>query len=191
MVEKRRILETDVEQPTKKSKYNNKRVLLTDSGTILKPEHIQKIKSMGLVPTSGEAFDSELEAVYYRDVLLPRVLAGEIVVQRQPKFVLLPEFTKDGQTFRAIHYVADFLVNYADGRIEAIDVKGFADSVFLLKRKLFDAVYPDIKLLVLKRVNKYGGWITTEEYAQRKKMEKKQMRALERPQTVKRSRGKP
>lgn len=180
MVEKRRYMKNGVEEEKEKqSKYRNKRVLLTDAGTILKPEHLKQILGMGLTPQGGENFDSELEAVYYRDVLMPRVQAGEIEVKRQPKFVLLKEFSKDGVTYKPITYIPDFLVTYlADGRIEAIDVKGFSNDVFLLKRKLFDAVFPDVKLLILKRVHKYGGWITVEEYAAHKRRERKEYRSL-------------
>lgn len=154
----------------KPSKFNNKKVLLTDSGVILK-------RGKGIVP-DGEMFDSELEAEYYRDVLLPRVLAGEIEVVRQPKFRIMPGFTKKGVTYRDRFYIPDFLVEYADGRQEAIDVKGFADAMFLIKKMLFDGAYPDIPLLILKRVRKYGGWITAEEYAAHKKRERKDYRSL-------------
>lgn len=182
MVEKKRnvqlFVESDLCKPPKESKYKNKRVLLTDSGTILKPDHLNQLRGMGMMP-QGENFDSELEAVYYRDVLLPQVLAGKIEVQRQPKYVLLKEFIKDGITYKPIIYIPDFLVKYLDdGRVEAIDVKGFQNDVFLLKRKLFDAVFPDVKLLILKRVNKYGGWITVEEYAAAKRRERKEYRSL-------------
>lgn len=178
MTDKKRNLENGVEQSEKKSKFNNKRSLLTDAGAILKPEHIKQIKSMGLLPPGGEKFDSELEAVYYRDVLLPRVLAGEIEVQRQLRFRIIPGYTKYGATFRDRYYVPDFLLKYPDGRMEAIDVKGYADPVFLMKRMLFDGAYPDIPLFVVKRVLKYGGWITTEEYAENKKRERKESRSL-------------
>lgn len=179
MTEKRRDLQKLVEESEEKqSKYKNKRSLLTASGSILKPEHIKQMKSMGFSPEGGEMFDSELEAVYYRDVLLPRVLSGEIEVTRQAKFRIVPGFTKYGLTYRDRYYIPDFLVKYADGRMEAIDVKGHADQVFLMKRMLFDAAYPDIPLLIVKRVNKFGGWITVEEYAAHKKRERKETRAL-------------
>lgn len=178
MVQKRISATRSEEETEKKSKYNNKRVILTDSGTILKPDHIKQLRSLGLSPQNGLNFDSELEAEYYRDVLLPRTLTGEITVQLQPKFVLLKEFVKDGVTYKPIHYIPDFLVTYTDGCVEAIDVKGFQNDVFLLKRKLFDAVFPDVKLLILKRVHKYGGWITVEDYAAHKRRERKEYRSV-------------
>lgn len=177
MVEKRITVSNVEESSEKRSKYNNKKVLLTDSGAILKPEHIKQIRGTGMVP-AGESFDSELEAEYYRDMLLPRVLAGEIEVVRQPKFRIMPGFTKNGVTYKDRFYIPDFVVTYADGRQEAIDVKGFADAVFLMKKMLFDGAYPDIPLLILKRVRKFGGWITAEEYAAHKKRERKEYRSL-------------
>lgn len=183
-MEKRRILQNpvemvDLEGKKKPSKYKNKRVLLTDAGTILKPEHVLQLRGMGMIPQSCETFDSELEAQYFRDELLPRVVAGKIEVQRQPKFVLLKEFVKDGVAYKPIHYIPDFLVtNLEEKSTIAIDVKGFENDVFLLKRKLFDAAFPDVKLLILKNVRKYGGWITVEEYAAHKKRERKEFRSL-------------
>lgn len=179
MKEKRVFKSNGEELNEKASKYKNKRVILTDTGAILKPEHVKQLRGMGLnPPANSHTFDSELEAEYYRDVLLPRVRSGEIEVKLQPKFVLLKEFTKDAVTYRPITYIPDFLVTYLDGTIEAVDVKGFQNDVFLLKRKLFDAVFPDVKLLILKRVNKYGGWLTVEEYKAHKRREQKEYRSL-------------
>lgn len=183
-MKKRRQLKNSVEMieletAEKPSKYKNKRALLTAAGTILKPEHVNQLKGMGMIPQGCETFDSELEAQYFRDELLPRIAAGEIEVQRQPKFVLLKEFVKDGVTYKPIHYIPDFLVrNLGDDTTIAIDVKGFQNDVFLLKRKLFDAVHPDVKLLILKHVRKYGGWISVEDYAAHKKRERKEYRSL-------------
>ena len=46
--------------------------------------------------------------------------------------------------FCPIKYIADFFIVYADGREEVIDTKGKADSVALLKRKLFWYHYPTV-----------------------------------------------
>lgn len=179
-VKKRRIESNveDIEAEPKESKFKNKRVMLTPGGTILKPDEVKEIRRLGIMP-SGIIFDSEMEAVYYRDVLLPRELAGEIEVTLQPKFVLIKEFEKNGVKYRPITYIPDFLVKYTDGSpAEAIDVKGMQTETFNLKRKLFDFVFPDIRLLVMKRVRKFGGWITVEEYTARKKQDRKLNRSL-------------
>lgn len=184
---KKRRIDTDVEilqYETKESKFNNKRCLLTAGGAILKPDEVKDLKRFGVTP-SGIMFDSEMEAEYYRDVLLPRELDGEIQVTLQPRFVLLRQFEKKGKKYRAITYSPDFMVEYMDGKpAEAIDVKGMQTEIFNIKRKLFDAAFPDINLLVMKRVRKFGGWITAEEYTARKKQERSQHRSV-----VSRTRG--
>lgn len=177
MVKKRRFVSDveDIERGTI-SKYKNKRCLLTIGGSILKPEHLNELRGLGMIP-SGITFDSEMEAEYYRDVLLPMELAGEVEVKLQPKFVLIKEFEKGGVKYRPITYSPDFLVNYVGGRSEAIDVKGMQTETFNLKKKLFDFVFPDINLLIIKRVKKYGGWVTVEEYTSRRKQERSKDRS--------------
>lgn len=51
--------------------------------------------------------------------------------------------------FRAIHYIADFRVIYQDGHIEIEDVKGVETEAFKIKRKLFEAAYPDLTLKIV------------------------------------------
>lgn len=109
---------------------------------------------------NGIVFDSAMEMKFYRDVVLPRVESGEIInYELQKSYELQPKFTHDGKTVRAITYVADFYIEYHDGRIEVIDTKGAADSVAKCKRKLFWYVYPDIDYKWITYVKKYGGWI--------------------------------
>ena len=44
--------------------------------------------------------------------------------------------------------VVDFVVIHLDGKEEYVEVKGFATALWKLKRKLINAVYPDIKYTV-------------------------------------------
>ena len=46
------------------------------------------------------------------------------------------------------HYV-DFIVTKNDGSIEAHEYKGFRTGVWLLKMKLFKALYPEIPYIVI------------------------------------------
>jgi hypothetical protein len=50
-------------------------------------------------------------------------------------------------------YMADFLVQYADGRKELVECKGFWTAEAKLKRKLFEATWlqdhPDIKYVIV------------------------------------------
>lgn len=91
----------------------------------------------------------------------------------QPKFELQPKFKKNGKLFREINYVADFKVYNNDGTIEIIDTKGFETTDFKLKKKMFEYKYPDLTLICLTYVKKYGGWINTDELKQIRKENKK------------------
>jgi hypothetical protein len=44
----------------------------------------------------------------------------------------------------------DFVVTHADGHEEWIEVKGFETPIWKLKKKLFEACYPNRKLVVVK-----------------------------------------
>lgn len=123
-------------------------------------------------------FDSKMEAEFFRDMIAPGLRDGTISdVQLQPTYVLLDKFEKKGIKHRAITYTPDFLITERDGSRIAIDVKGMEDQKFPIKRKLFDYRYPDIPLIIMKKVVKYGGWITAEQYVQEKRKEKKAEKA--------------
>ena len=123
----------------------------------------------------GITFDSVLEMKYYRDVLCPKVESGEAVrYELQKPYELQPKFKYNGKTVQPIKYVADFFIVYKDGREEVIDTKGFADSIAVLKRKLFLYHYPKIDYKWITWVKKYGGWIEYDTYKKLKSKEKKQ-----------------
>jgi hypothetical protein len=91
-------------------------------------------------------FDSRAEAKRYRELMLLQ-RAGEVTeVVLQPTYVLMPGFRHEatGERVQAIKYKADFLVTYADGHQEIEDVKGVRNPVYLLKRKLFMNLHPDL-----------------------------------------------
>ncbi len=120
----------------------------------------------------GQSFDSKTEGEFYL-YLLAKQQAGEITeIKLQPSFELQPRFQKDGHTIRPIIYIADFEVTHADGTIEVIDVKGFETADFKIKKKLFDYRYPDLKLTRMKKVVKFGGWITHEEWLKQRRRQK-------------------
>lgn len=108
----------------------------------------------------GITFDSAMEMKYYRDVLLPAVQSGDIICyELQKKYVLLPSFEHGGKTIRSVTYVADFFICYKDRHEAVIDIKGYADPVALIKRKMFWFNYPDVDYRWLTYSKKYGGWI--------------------------------
>ena len=122
----------------------------------------------------GIVFDSVLEMKYYRDVLCPLVESGEVVkYELQKPYELQPKFEYCGTTVRAIVYVADFYIEYKDGRVEVIDIKGCPDSTAVLKRKLFWYRYPNIDYKWISYVKKFGGWGSYDEYKKRRRDEKR------------------
>lgn len=95
----------------------------------------------------GYTFDSKAEANYYRQLKLLQK-AGEVKqIELQPTYELQPKFKRHGKSVQSINYKADFLVTYADGRQEIIDVKGHRTSVYLLKKKMFEFRYPDLQIV--------------------------------------------
>lgn len=123
----------------------------------------------------GIVYDSAIEMRFMRDYIKPRLESGELIsAERQVKYELQPSFRHNGELVRAINYVADFVITYVDGHKVVVDIKGYPDSVALLKRKLFYYRYPDIDYQWLTWVKKFGGWITYDEYKMRKRTEKKE-----------------
>lgn len=85
-------------------------------------------------------FASKAEARYYQELKLLK-LSGEVIgFLRQT-----PIHFESG-----IKYVLDFLVFYADGRCEAVDVKGVETPEFKLKKKLLDDEYPWLDFRIVK-----------------------------------------
>lgn len=99
----------------------------------------------------GILFDSEMESKYYRYLQEQQKNGNVIHIQLQPVYELLPTFRKNKRTIRPMKYKADYLVEYADGHKELIDIKTEATMTpaFRLKWKLFDYTYPDLELMLL------------------------------------------
>ena len=118
-------------------------------------------------------FDSELEMRYYKDVLVPLVESGDILsFELQKPYELQQKFVREGKTVQPIRYVADFYIKYKNGYEEVIDIKGFPDSIAIMKRKMFWYRYPTINYRWIKWVKKYGGWIDYDQYKKLKREEK-------------------
>ena len=120
-------LEYTGKKKPKKSKYRNKKVTV-----------------------DGIKFDSQKEAEYYCK-LKSLKQAGEIKdFGLQPRYELQPAFEKNGKKYRAITYIADFVIVNNDGTTEVVDVKGVETQVFKIKQKLFEYKYPDLTLKIVK-----------------------------------------
>lgn len=115
---------------TRQSKYNNRKVVI-----------------------NGISFDSYMESRYYLYLIKLQKCGVVKDIQLQVPFVLQDAFTDEcGKKHQAITYVADFVVAYADGREEVIDVKGKVTQTFRNKRKMFIARYKrDIKCVQRKK----------------------------------------
>ena len=93
-----------------------------------------------------DGYDSRKEASYA--VMLKSLMGAKdpamrvVKIEEQVKYELLPrQDDEHGKLLeRAVSYIADFRVTYADGRVDVLDVKGCkkgaAYANFVLKRKL-------------------------------------------------------
>ena len=108
------------------SKYNNKKVIVEDY-----------------------MFDSIQESRRYKELkLLER--AGKIQnLELQPHFLLQDSFRKNGKTIRKIEYIADFKY-IENGKTIVEDVKGIQTEVFKIKHKIFEKIYPELELRIIK-----------------------------------------
>ena len=97
------------------------------------------------VEVDGHKFDSQMEKEYY-DMLLELKEKGIVVdFQMQVAYLLQEKFKHEMLgNIREINYKADFVVEYADGHVEVIDVKGTLTTEFKLKRKMLLHRYPNI-----------------------------------------------
>lgn len=122
----------------------------------------------------GIVFDSVVEMKYYRDIVCPLVESGDIIsYELQKPYELQPKFVHNGKTIQPIKYVADFFIVYKDGHEEVIDTKGYPDSLAKMKKKMVMFQYPNIDYKWMCYVEKYGGWLTYEEYQKLQREEKK------------------
>ena len=94
-------------------------------------------------------FDGIAESRRYKELKL-LLKANKISdLQLQPRFLLQDSFKKNGRIFRKIEYVADFKY-IENGKTIVEDVKGMQTDVFKLKHKIFEKVYPDLELRIIK-----------------------------------------
>lgn len=101
------------------------------------------------VQFNGITFDSKAEETRYKQLLLMQKANYITDLELQPRFLLQESFKKNGKTYRKIEYVADFKY-IEDGKTIVEDVKGIQTDVFKLKHKIFEKVYPDLELRIIK-----------------------------------------
>lgn len=94
----------------------------------------------------GITFHSRREADYY----------GQLKIEKRCRPAMIKDFERqvcfelrvNGELI-CKHYV-DFLITKLDNTQEVREVKGFATDVWQIKRKLFEAIYPDIPYKVVR-----------------------------------------
>ena len=94
-------------------------------------------------------FDSIQEGKRYKELKLLEK-AGQIKkLELQPHFLLQEAFRKNGRSYRKIEYIADFMYE-ENGKVIIEDVKGIQTDVFKLKHKIFEKMYPEYELRIIK-----------------------------------------
>ena len=95
-------------------------------------------------------FDSNLEANRYRELMLLQRAKEISNLRLQVPFVLQESFKKNGKTYQAIKYIADFVYEER-GQTIVEDTKGVKTEAFKIKQKLFEYKYPDLSLKIITR----------------------------------------
>lgn len=102
------------------------------------------------VYVGGKWYDSKKESRRGTELRLLEN-AGKIKnLEFQKRFVLQESFKKNGKTFRAITYIADFV--YFDNSSKKViveDTKGCRTDVYKIKKKLFEKKYPTLEIVEL------------------------------------------
>ena len=99
----------------------------------------------------GINFHSKKEAGYYQQLKIEKRCKLIKGFERQVSFELFA-YSPAAMRFEGVSvckHIVDFLVTLPDGKREVREVKGFATDVWDLKRKLFEANYPQIPYKVI------------------------------------------
>ena len=106
-----------------KAKFDGTRLVMLEQ-TKAKPKYGNKVTEV-----AGKKFDSKKEAAFFLQLQQDPTVKS---IRTQVKYELIPK--QQGE--RACSYVADFVVEYHDGRTVVYDVKGMKTDVYRIKRKL-------------------------------------------------------
>lgn len=88
---------------------------------------------------NGTSFMSKREADYAKT--LDTLKRAKDPKYRVASYEMQVPFQIESNNIKICKYLCDFKVLYADGHIEIIDVKGFLNEVYRLKKKLVEAQY--------------------------------------------------
>lgn len=97
---------------------------------------------------NGRLYASKMEARYAARLDLAKKIASkrDRVVDWKPQVAVPLEVNDVWITT----YTLDFVVTYADGHVEWVDVKGHETRDWRLRAKLFKALFPDRNLVIVK-----------------------------------------
>lgn len=95
---------------------------------------------------NGNKYDSKKEAKYAYQLNL-RLRAKDI--KKWQRQVRMPIYINNK---KICVYILDFKITHNDNSIEFVDVKGFETDVFKLKKKMFEAYYPQYRLSIIKHL---------------------------------------
>ena len=96
----------------------------------------------------GINFHSMKEANYYAELKMQKRAKLIKKFERQVSFDLCAH--NEFGPVRVCSHIVDFFVTMPDGSLEVREVKGFATAVWDLKRKIFEANYPNLPYKVIK-----------------------------------------
>lgn len=92
-----------------------------------------------VIECDGIIFDSKDEMLYYQYLQNLQQLGHIRGFERQVRIELIPALTTfEGNKQKPICYVADFLVHVTAGHSVYVEIKGFANVLDLIKRKLYN-----------------------------------------------------
>lgn len=100
---------------------------------------VEAVRTAGKI---GKAFESRGEYEYYMTVILPGIESGSIIkATPHVTFPLLPAKDYGGMHLPAAQYTADYVLTYADGMVEVVEIKSKftrrAQRDYIYRRRLF------------------------------------------------------
>lgn len=150
----------------------------------------------------GTKFDSKMESEFYLYLKNEKKAKRIKSFKLQPEYILQPKYfiykgkiiTEENKDYdkydkerkkhnkdnpdnkieinRAIKYIADFYIEYADGSIKVIDVKGIKTADFKIKEKMFKYRYPELPFECVIWDGPSKAWLEYSEYEKAKKARK-------------------
>lgn len=116
-------------------------------------------------------FDSEIEYLYYLELLQKKSEGKVRDINIHQSFVLIPEYTNiDGELIQRMDYECDFFYfDIEKNKQMCVDVKGVEEPEFVLKRKIFDYIYRDKFKITIMKYSKSTGFVEKSEYKKSRK----------------------